>query len=124
MTGDSLPRPLAAAAAVTIDARERALVVRPARDARGYAKVLWAEGVRAQAEAASRHAGDAPTVWASACGQSKVTFGLPAGGDALKFRFGRGDPVYKKLVSTPGLRATFVVDRGSSQILSVRFHGR
>jgi len=53
--------------------------------------VLWSEGVRAQAEAAAfRYAGDAPTVWASACGQSKVTNGLPAGGDALKFRFGRG----------------------------------
>jgi hypothetical protein len=118
------PRPLAADGAVTIDPRERALVVRPARDARSYAKVLWAEGVRVQAEAAARFAGDAPTVWASACGESKVTFGLPAGGDALKFRFGRGDPVSKKLVSTPGLRATVVVDRGSSQILSVRFHGR
>ena len=125
MTSAPLPRPLAADGAVTIDARERALVVRPAPGARAYAKVLWAEGVRAQAgAAASRYAGDAPTVWASACGQSKFTFGLPAGGDALKFRFGRGDPVYKKLVGTPGLRATFVVDRGSSQILSVRFHGR
>jgi hypothetical protein len=31
--------------------------------------------------------------------------------------------VYKKLVSTPGLRATVVVDRGSSQLLGVRFHG-
>jgi hypothetical protein len=124
VAGPSLPRPLTTDGAVTIDARERALVVRPARDARSYAKVLWAEGVRAQAEAAaSRCAGDAPTVWASACGQSKVTFGLPAGGDVLKFRFGRGDPVYKKLVSTPGLRATVVVDRGSSQILGVRFHG-
>jgi hypothetical protein len=82
--------------------------------------VLWGEGVRAQAG----YAGDAPIVWASACGQSKVTYGLPAGGDALKFRFGRGDPVYQKLVSTPGLRATFVVDRGSSQILGVRFHVR
>jgi hypothetical protein len=87
--------------------------------------VLSAEGVRAQAEAAaSRYAGNAPTVWAAGGGQSKVAYGLPAGGDALKFRFGRGDPVYKKLVSTPGLRATFVVDRGSSQILGVRFHGR
>jgi hypothetical protein len=124
VTGAPLPRPLAADGAVTIDARERALVVRPAPGARAYAKVLWAEGVRAQAEAASRYADDAPTVWASACGESKVTYGLPAGGDALKFRFGRGDPVYQKLVSTPGLRATFVVDRGSSQILGVRFHGR
>jgi hypothetical protein len=120
VTGDPLPRPLAADGAVTIDARERALVVRPAPGARAYAKVLWAEGVRAQAG----FAGDAPTVWAAGGGQSKVAYGLPAGGDALEFRFGRGDPVYKKLVSTPGLRATFVVDRGSSQILSVRFHGR
>lgn len=118
MTSAPLLRPLAADGAVTIDARERALVVRPPRDARSYAKVLWSEGVRAQAEAA------APTVWASACGGSKVTYGLPAGGDALEFRFGRGDPVYQKLVSTPGLRATFVVDRGSSQILGVRFHVR
>jgi len=44
--------------------------------------------------------GDAPTVWASACGESKVTYGQPAGGDALKFRFGRSDPVYRKRVST------------------------
>jgi hypothetical protein len=125
VTSAPLPRPLAADGAVTIDHRERALVVRPARDARAYAKVLWAEGVRAQAKAAtSGYPGDAPTVWASACGESKVTYGVPAGGDALKFRFGRGDPVYRKLVSTPGLRATFVVDRGSSQILGVRFHVR
>jgi hypothetical protein len=124
VTSAPLPRPLAADGAVTIDHRERALVVRPARDARSYAKVLWAEGVRAQAEAASGYAGDAPTVWAAGGGQSKVAYGLPAGGDALKFRFGRGDPVYQKLVSTPGLRATFVVDRGSSQILGVRFHVR
>jgi hypothetical protein len=64
-------------------------------------------------------------LWAAGGGgQSKVAYGLPAGGDALKFRFGRGDPVYRKLVSTPGLRSTFVVGRGSSQILGVRFHGR
>jgi hypothetical protein len=117
-------RPLAADGAVTIDAGERTLVVRPARDARGYAKVLWSEGVRAQAESAASIYGEAPTVWASGGGQSKVAYGLPAGGDALKFRFTRGDPVYKKLVSTPGLRATIVVDRESSQILGVRFHGR
>jgi hypothetical protein len=85
--------------------------------------VLWAEGVRAQAEAASGYPGDAPTVWAAGGGESEIAFGLPEG-DALKFRFGRGDPVYQRLVSTPGLRATFVVDRGSSQILGVRFHGR
>jgi hypothetical protein len=86
--------------------------------------VLWGEGVRAQAEAAaSRYAGP-PTVWASGGGETKIAYGLPAGRDGLKFQFGRGDPVYKKLVSTPGLRATIVVDRGSSQILGVTFHGR
>lgn len=74
-----LPRPLAADGAVTVDARERALVVRPAPDARAYVKVLWSEGVRAQAEAAaSRYPGAAPTVWASGGGQTKVVFGLPA----------------------------------------------
>jgi hypothetical protein len=124
VTSAPLPRPLAADGAVTIDARERELVVRPAGDARGYAKVLWAEGVRAQAEAASGSAGDAPTVWASGGGESKIAYGLPAGGDALKFRFSLRDPVYRKLVSTPGLTATIVVDRETSHILRVRFHRR
>ena len=36
----------------------------------------------------------------------------------------RGDPNYKRLISTPGLRATVVVDREASQIMSIRFHGR
>jgi hypothetical protein len=66
---------LATDGAVTNDPRERALVVRPARNARGYAKVLWAEGVRAQAEAASGYPGGAPTVWAAGSGQSKVAYG-------------------------------------------------
>jgi hypothetical protein len=123
VTSAPLPRPLAADGAVTIDARERALVVRPAPGARAYAKVLWAEGVRAQAGAAASRFAGPPTVWAAGGGESKIAYGLPEG-DALKFRFGRGDPVYKKLVSTPGLRATFVVDRARSQILGVRFHGR
>jgi hypothetical protein len=119
-----LLRPLAAPGAVTIDARTRELVVRPAPDARGYAKVLWSEGVRAQAEAVSEYVTGPPTVWASGGGGTKIAYGLPAGGDALKFRFSLRDSVYRKLVSTPGLRATIVVDRGSSQILGVRFHGR
>jgi hypothetical protein len=125
VTSAPLPRPLAADGAVTIDARERALVVTPARDARGYAKVLRSEGVGVQAEAAaSRYPGHAPTVWASGGEEPKIAYGQPAAGDALKFRFDRGDPVYSKLVSTPDLRATIVVDRASSHILSVRFYGR
>jgi hypothetical protein len=31
----------------------------------------------------------------------------------MRFRFSPGDPNYKKLVATPGLSATIVVDRGS-----------
>jgi len=97
-------------------------VVRPAPGARGLAKALWSEGVRAVA--ADPGYDGPPTVWATGGGESKIAYGQPAGGDALKFRFPRGDPIYRKLVSTPGLRATFVVDRGSSQILGVRFHVR
>jgi hypothetical protein len=58
-------RPLAVDGAVTIDAGERTLVVEPARDARGYAKVLWSEGHRAQVESQRKGIhGTAPTVWA------------------------------------------------------------
>lgn len=42
----------------------------------------------------------------------------------VKRRAARGDPVYRTLVSTPGLRATFVVDRETSRILTFEFHGR
>jgi hypothetical protein len=126
VSGAPLPRPLAADGGVTIDARERALVVRPARSTRAYAKVLWSEGVRAQAEAAAsgRYAGP-PTVWASGGGETKIAYGLPGDdGTSMRFRFSPGDPVYKKLVSMPGLRATIVVDRASSNILGVTFRGR
>ena len=92
-------------------------------DAPAYAKLLWREGVRAQAEA-SGYRGP-PTVWVSGGGADKVAQGVPtASGDELAFSFHPGHPQYTKLVSQPGLRATFVVDRGSSQILGVRFHGR
>jgi hypothetical protein len=117
-------RPMAAPGVVTVDVRERALIVRPAADADGLAKVLWAVGVRAQVKAASSYASDVPTVWASGGGQDKIAFGLPAGSDALKFQFHSGHPQYTKLVGTPGLRATIVVDRETSQILGVRFTGR
>ena len=119
-----MPRPLAADGAVTIDARQRTLVVRPTRDARGYAKALGSEGHRAQVEGLKTMGGPVPTVWAAGCGQSKIAYGLPGDDGTLRFRFPVGDPSYKKLVATPGLSATIVVDRGSSHIMSVRFHGR
>jgi hypothetical protein len=120
VTDAPLIRPLAADATVSVDAAKRELIVKPHPDARPLARVLWAEGIRAQVEAGY---GRAPTVWAAGAGQDRVSFGLPDG-NALRFRFHRGHPVYKALVSTPGLSARFVVDRGTAQILSVRFTGR
>jgi Type II/IV secretion system protein len=61
---------------------------------------------------------------ASGGGESKIAYGQPGAGDVLKFRFSPGDPNYKQLVSTPCLRATIVVDRDTSHIMSVRIHGR
>jgi hypothetical protein len=49
---------------------------------------------------------------------------LPGDAETLRFRFSPGDPNYRRLVSTPGLTATVVVDRATSHIMSVRFHGR
>jgi hypothetical protein len=118
-----LPRPLAASGAVTIDAAERTLIVRPAQDARGYAKVLWSEGHRGQVrDLQSRIGGTAPTVWAAGAGHDKVAFGLPGDDETLRFRFSPGDPNYRKLVNTPGLTAR-IVDR-SGHIVFVRFRGR
>jgi hypothetical protein len=123
VTDAALIRPLAGAGAVTVNPRERTLTVRPAPGAPAYAKVLWTEGVRAQAEA-SGYVGP-PTVWGSGAGQRQIAHGVPtASGDALTFRFHPGHPQYTRLVSTPGLRAVFTVDRGGRGILSVRFTGR
>jgi hypothetical protein len=124
VTADALPRPLAAPAKVTIDAAERTLVVKQVPDVRGYAKVLWSEGHRAQVQSLQMAPGDAaPTVWAAGAGHDRIAYGLPGDAETLRFRFSRGDPNYRKLVSTPGLTATVVVDRENSQILGVRFHG-
>jgi hypothetical protein len=97
-----MPRPLAADGAVTIDARERTLVVKPAGHARAYAKVLRSEGHRAQLEDQQAMIPRAPTVWAHGAGQDKIVYGLPGADGTLRFRFSLGDPVYRKLVSTPG----------------------
>jgi hypothetical protein len=35
-----------------------------------------------------------------------------------------GDPVYRELVGSPGLHATFAVDTVSRRILSVTFRGK
>jgi hypothetical protein len=86
---------MAADGTVTIDPRTHTLTVRPAPDARAYAKVLWNEGVRAQAEAPGY--GGPPTVWASGGGADKIAYGMPtARGDALEFRFHPGHQQYEK----------------------------
>jgi hypothetical protein len=54
-------------------------------------------------------------LWANGAGQSQIAFGLPT--DA-------GHPVYRRLVSSPGLRATIVVDMRSRHILRVTFRGK
>jgi len=125
MTADKpLPQPLAADAVVTIDPATRTIAVKPAPSARPYAKVLWDEGRQAQIQArGSRHFGP-PTVWARGAGKDKVAQGIPGDNGTLQFRFGKGDPVYRKLVSTPGLTATIVVDRATSTIMTVTFRAR
>jgi hypothetical protein len=49
---------------------------------------------------------------------------VPTGDSALEFRFAVGNPVYAKLVSTPGLRARIAVDTAGPvgrEILIVAF---
>lgn len=72
-------RPLVADGAVTIDARERTLVVKPARDARGYAKVLWSEGHRAQVQDSKRMGrSSVPTCGLPVLGKTGSPTGCPA----------------------------------------------
>jgi hypothetical protein len=68
-------------------------------------------------------------VYAAGAGQTRVAYGLPTDEDdrALAFRFGIGDPVYRRLVSTVGLRARIAVDTAGAtgrEILSVTFQGK
>jgi hypothetical protein len=115
----------AADGVVTVDPRSRTLAVRPAPDVEGYLQRVWRDGVRAQAaEASSHYGGTAPTVWARGAGESHLAWGKPTDDGGMQFRFGIGHPAYKRLVSTPGLRATVVVDTANRQICSVRFRGR
>jgi hypothetical protein len=65
-------------------------------------KVLWREGHRAQVEDQQAMIPGAPTVWAHGAGQDRIGFGLPGDDGTMRFRFSLRDPVYKKLVGTPG----------------------
>jgi hypothetical protein len=86
---------------------------------------LWRDAVRAVAISLDGPAGMARLPWANGAGQSQVAFGLPTDdAAALEFRFHVGNPVYRELVSTPGLRAWFAMDRATGQIISVMLKGR
>ena len=134
MTERALPRPLVEDGVVTIDQRTRTLIVKPARSASGWAKAVWRDGVRAQRDAARFPAqpgfpARAATVWAAGAGESRIAYGLPTDADdrALAFRFAVGDPVYRRLVSTVGLRARIAVDTAATtgrEIIGVAFGGR
>jgi hypothetical protein len=109
---------------VSIDSRERVLTVRPATHARGYAKVLWSETVQALVDAQNPgRLTSPPTPWASFGGYDRIRYGVPDRDGSLKFRFHRGEEIYKTLVSTVGLHARITVDRSNGRI-SVAFRGR
>jgi hypothetical protein len=117
-------RPLAADGAVTIDAAERTLVVKPAKDADGYARLLWRAGHRAGRRLAMRVRRLSADRVGQRCRATKDRLRLPGDDGTMRFHFPPGDPNYRKLVSTPGLTATIVVDRENSHILGVSFRGR
>jgi hypothetical protein len=102
----TLPRPMAADATVAVDAASRELVVKPAPEAPGYARLLWRRGHRALLDDEGREPwhSKVPRVWASAPGGYQIAVGSPGEDGTLRFRFRTGDPRYRELVSTPGLR--------------------
>lgn len=110
----AIPRPLAADATVTIDSHERILTVKLAE--RGYAALLYQRGYGALVRNDR-----APSVWAHAPGRRQIAYAQPGGDGTLKFRFAPGNPAYRELVSTPGLRALVTVDRSAGAILGVKF---
>ena len=117
----TLPRPLAADGVLSIDPDSKTLIVKPAPDADGYAKLLWRTGHAAMVKADQTRHGGSNTVWAHSPGHRQVAYATPGREATLRFKLGADD--YRELTNTPGLRAVVVVDRGSSRILNVSFRG-
>lgn len=118
-----LPDPVVAPVAVAVDAAEQTLTVWPV-ETRSQAGRVWSEGLEELAEAEATGEWDqAPQVWAYA-GRRRVARGVPDADGTLRFRFSRGDPVFRELATTPRLSAALVVDRARARIMYVRFHGR
>jgi hypothetical protein len=77
-----------------------------------------------EADSPTTYFRSAPAPWANGAGEHDIARGRPAADGTLRFRFQRADAVYKHLVGTPGLRATFTVDRVASRMLGVTFRNR
>jgi hypothetical protein len=93
-------KPLAAVGVMRNDPASRELVLKPAQG--GYAALLWREGHRALMEAGANGRCD-PSVYAQDARRNRLVHGLPADDGSSRFRFPRGDPAYRQLVSTPFL---------------------
>jgi hypothetical protein len=116
----NLPDPLACNGAFNVDPDTRTLIVKPASDAPGRAKLLWREG-HAKLMEADRTGRLAETVWADGPGQPQVAHGTPGREATLRFKL--QPDAYRRLMGTPGLHAVVVVDKRSSRILGVAFRG-
>ncbi len=119
----TVPRPLAADGVVINDPSTRTLIVKPAKA--GYASLCGVRLIRSW----RRLWGRAVTTPSLRCGRlgpqgRGIARGVPAEDGSLRFHFERGDPNYRKLVSTPFLSAIVVVDRATKSILGVKFRGR
>ena len=97
----TLPRPLATDGRVDHDPDTQTLIVRPAANADGYAKLLWREGHAEMVKAEERYGG--PSVWADGGGKHQIARGHPGAAGTLRFTFAPGDPAYKELARTPDL---------------------
>jgi hypothetical protein len=126
-----LPSPMAVVSVVSSIISERVLVVRIADNESGYARLTWKTAYQALKSAEeSGWSRNAPTVWASTDKSDNAAFavaGDPVFGGLLKFTFA-GEAAYSqylRLVATPGLTASVMLDRETHQFLSVKFrHGR
>jgi hypothetical protein len=112
----TVPQPMAADGQVAHDPVTASLLVKP-KDTEGYARLFWRRGQRAMMQAAAGYG--APTVWAHSAGHRDLARGEPVRDGWLRFKL--PDPVYRELVSEPGLSAIVTVDREAAQILGVRF---
>jgi len=121
----TLPMPTTIDAVVEIDIAARTLVVRLPVHVDGYKRLLWRQAhenlVRLE-QTAGRV--DVPTLWGSAPGLEQVGVALPVAGQGLQFRFLPGEPVFRELVSVPGLAATVEADVSLRHFLAVRFFHR